>query len=418
MIPKPLNEIRWADIVALKESGREEDDMIEFKSSFSGGSDFIEFTESQRVKAVEGIAREAIAFLNGRGGDIVIGVREAANDHPKIEEITPVNNIDKTVDRLAQSLAAQIEPTQSILSIRAVRQNDGDTDGVIVVRCQSSLRAPHRFRPNNVCYIRRGRESVPMPMDEVQDVTLNRAMRRSEKLQMLDSLFQDLGSDKIARQQLPNRRFRIRVVFMPWINSESPIEKAAMEAFKAGDAPIFSGSRKLQGGDPFWEVGFRWRPVLRGFADDAVYLRGSLVDTDRFDCHRKQIYTNRLMVLDGAFYRTWSNAGGTSFIVNSDWVQNFLGHSLWSIRKALLLSQAHLSGTIRIGLHISEDMNLIFDGSVGTYLRRFDDGRHILPDFPVDGIESFNEIFVQAHIDVSALAQSEPHYPVSFVSTP
>ena len=32
MIPKPLNEIEWSDIEALRDSGREEDDTIEFPS--------------------------------------------------------------------------------------------------------------------------------------------------------------------------------------------------------------------------------------------------------------------------------------------------------------------------------------------------------------------------------------------------
>ena len=124
MIPKPLNEITWSDIEALRDSGREEDDMIEYKGSFSGGADFLAFNENQRNKAVDNIAKEAIAFLNGRGGDIIIGAKEAANDHPKIEAITPIANVDATADRLGQALAALIEPTQSVLGVRAVRQSE------------------------------------------------------------------------------------------------------------------------------------------------------------------------------------------------------------------------------------------------------------------------------------------------------
>ena len=98
MIPKPLNEIEWSDIEALRDIGREEDDMIEFKGSFSGGADFTAFNEKQQATAVDGIAKEAIAFLNGRGGDVIIGASEFKNDHLKIESLTPIANATAVAD--------------------------------------------------------------------------------------------------------------------------------------------------------------------------------------------------------------------------------------------------------------------------------------------------------------------------------
>ena len=49
MIPKPLNEIEWSDLETLRDSGREEDDTLEFKGSFSGGEDFLNFTEKNKL---------------------------------------------------------------------------------------------------------------------------------------------------------------------------------------------------------------------------------------------------------------------------------------------------------------------------------------------------------------------------------
>lgn len=158
MIPKALTEIEWADLEALKESGREESDTIEFKGSFSGGgSDFLALTESQREKAVKGIAREVIAFLNGRGGDIIVGAEEADNAHPSIKEFRLLANVSATADRLAQALSATIEPYQAVLGVRAIRPETGD-NGVILLRAPASLRAPHRYTRDRECYIRRGRE--------------------------------------------------------------------------------------------------------------------------------------------------------------------------------------------------------------------------------------------------------------------
>ena len=151
MIPKPLNEIEWSDIEALKDSGREEDDTIEFKGSFKGGSDFLAFNEKQQAEAVDSIAKEVIAFLNGRGGDVIIGASEFKNDHPKIEVLTPLQSVNATADRLAQSLAALIEPAQTVLGVRAIKQSGPDVEGIIVVRAPSSLRAPHRSKRTKNC---------------------------------------------------------------------------------------------------------------------------------------------------------------------------------------------------------------------------------------------------------------------------
>ena len=60
MIPKTLNEIEWADIEALRNSGREEDDTIEYKTSFSGGSDYLAFSDPKRAKAIEGVDRKSV----------------------------------------------------------------------------------------------------------------------------------------------------------------------------------------------------------------------------------------------------------------------------------------------------------------------------------------------------------------------
>ena len=273
MIPKPLKEIEWSDIESLKDSGREEDDTIEFKASFSGGSDYLEFNDAKRAKAIEGIAREAVAFLNGRGGDIVIGVREAANDHPKIEEITPVQNIDQTVDRLAQSLAALIEPAQSVLGLRAIRRAEGDSEGIIIVRCPSSLRAPHRYSPTKDCYVRRGRSSVPMPMDEVQDVTLNRAMRRAERNALLDQQFDGFAGGNVGIRNLPNGRFHIRTVYVPNSSSDIEFDDEILRSFSGNDPVVSDGSHTFSNDVAFRNLDHPWRQQLRGKRREGFYER-------------------------------------------------------------------------------------------------------------------------------------------------
>ena len=273
MIPKPLNEIEWADIEALRDSGREEDDTIEYKRCFSGGSDFLAFTEGQRRKALEGVASEAIAFLNARGGDVVIGVQEASNDHPRIDLITPVENAIATADRLAQSLAALIEPAQSVLTVRAITRPNSSGKGVIVIRAPASLRAPHRLTINRDCYIRRGRECVPMPMDEVHDVTLRRADLRLERQKLLDTQFADFGGDSVGRQKLSAHRFHIRVCYVPEIEQSIFIDENCKIRLRGQDPTLNRGGKLEKIEVPFRNIGINWKPILRGYLLENVSLR-------------------------------------------------------------------------------------------------------------------------------------------------
>lgn len=148
MIPKPLNEIEWSDIVALKDDGRQEDDMLEFKQAFSveeNGtdtfhSDYRALNKNQRKKANASIAKHVIAFLNGRGGDLILGVQEEGNENPIIKGFTLLQNVNETSDRLGRAMAEIVEPHQTALSIWPVLSPENDGSGILVLRASPSLR--------------------------------------------------------------------------------------------------------------------------------------------------------------------------------------------------------------------------------------------------------------------------------------
>ncbi len=50
MISKSLVNVEWSDIERLIELSREEDDRIEFKSSFKGHDDYASLNDGQRQK--------------------------------------------------------------------------------------------------------------------------------------------------------------------------------------------------------------------------------------------------------------------------------------------------------------------------------------------------------------------------------
>jgi hypothetical protein len=408
MIPKPLSEIEWSDIEALRDSGREEDDTIEFKASFSGGSDFLEFNDAKRTKAIAGIAREAVAFLNGRGGDIVIGVREAANVHPKIEEITPVQNIDKTVDRLAQSLAASIEPAQSMVNIRAIKRLDGDVEGVIVVRCPSSLRAPHRFTPTKECYVRRGRSSVPMPMDEVQVVTLNRAMARAERDDLLDRQFADLSGTQFGLHELSPDRAHFRICFVPDVSGDIELDRAILSAFLGGDPRVRNSQNSMQNDVAFRQLHPAWRPQLRGKVAVGFYESNG-----NFDYCAKSIKRSMILSCDYAVNSNFHDNGKHNQILVYNWVVGFLANSILSMRDMICRNMAFSRGKVRIAVYFSRGQHLVRGERVWAQTQILPVGEISLPDFEIDGLESFDQIFRQAQIDISGIAGFECAAPYS-----
>ena len=290
MIPKPIAEIQWADIESLRDAGREEDDTLEFKSEFSGGNDFLALSETARRRAVVGLAREAVAFLNARGGDIIVGAVEARNDHPRIESLTPVPNVDQTVDRLAQTLTAIIEPTQSILQIRSIKPCTDSNEGLIVIRAPASLRAPHRLIDDKECYVRRGRSSMKMAMDEIQDMTVRRLELRNERFAVLENEFHDLGYDRVGRVNLSKHRFHIKTVMMPLDSRQIIIDSRLLERLNVGDPDLCAGSNVEKIDLPFCNLRGRWQPVLRGQRIERLRL-GGLRESD-FNYCAKQIRQN------------------------------------------------------------------------------------------------------------------------------
>ena len=407
MIPKPLNEIEWSDIEALKDSGREEDDTIEYKAKFSGGSDYLAFSDSQRIKAVEGIAREAVAFLNGRGGDIIIGVREAANEHPKIEEITPVSSIDATVDRLAQALAAQIEPTQSVLGLRAIRKADGDADGVIVVRCPASLRAPHRFKPTKDCYVRRGRSSVPMPMDEIQDITLTRSMRRSERLALVDEQFDKMVDGVVTRHQLPSPRFHIRTVYVPFAGSEVPLDDITLSALQGRDPVIYSSADKMTNDVVFRSLYSQWIRKLRGRAKEYFWLQPLNDGIVEFDYIEKSVLTNLIMKTEFAHCRNISQQGGIQLDIPAVWLVGYLANTIVSFQNVLKFHPDFFPGVMRVAVFHEGEMALLV-GSDWPKRCPLPVGLNFIPDFELSALADFESVFEQLQIDLYSLAGIEP----------
>lgn len=410
MIPKPLNEIEWSDLEALRDSGREEDDTIEYKASFSGGSDYLGFTDPQREKALKGIAREAIAFLNGRGGDILIGVEEESNDHPKIKGFNPLENLAATAERLAQALSATIEPYQSALGVRAIRMNGSDR-GVIVVRSPSSLRAPHRFTRDRECYIRRGRESVMMPMDEIQDTAVQRNRNRSERATELDALFDGLEHGVVRRQRATGSRFHVRVAFLPFGASQIPLSDNLLYQLADSQPQVFDAQGKVNIEDRFGRVNRQWRPVLRGKAQTSTYD----AQGDFFELIGRQIGHSGTVICDAAWRLDHVIQGSSQVfdVAPIPWLIDFVAGALWLVRGLIKEFPSLAPGLLCVRTFSEGPMKFGMDRH-GHQLLPLLPGLTRIEPFEILTIDDLESSFGQLQNDIYSLVEQVPPYVLNF----
>jgi Putative DNA-binding domain len=404
VIPKPLDQIEWADLEALKDNGREESDTIEYKASFSGGSDYLNFNDNQRDKAIRGIAREVIAFLNGRGGDIIIGAEEEDNENARIKAFKLIPGVSLVADRLAQSLSAVIEPYQSIIGVRAIR-NGVANEGVIVVRAQQSLRAPHRLTKDKECYIRRGRESVPMPMDEIQDVTVQRRRNLQSHLQTLSRQFDNMRVGKVRRHQLWLERFHVRIAFVPIVMTQIELNDAFLHSLEIKMPQFFVSESALPFDSPFTYISSVWRHTLRGRFQD---YSENILNGHRDMLVSREILQSGVSIFDFAI-RIASPSQHSSEVHSAapaEWTIRFFGHSLAMINQIAKEFPQLKSGLLSIAFVSTGSMNLVWNGNMGR--DPLDEGFVQTEHFEVVDESDIGEIFTQMQWDLYSQIERKP----------
>lgn len=409
MIPKQLSAIDWSDITALVETKRAEDDTIEFKRAFKGGPDFLSLSDGKQKTAIESVAKEALAFLNANGGDIIIGMNESSNDEGTAEEICPIPNCSKVSDRLAQSLAARIEPFQTSLNVKAITDPSSGLDGVIVIRCNSSLRAPHRSKETRECYVRRGRESLPMPMDEIQDLTLNRTSRRSERLELLERQFVSFVEHKSGMRTFPLHRFHIRMVFCPFVGMEVDLSTKTL-AKMFGQDPIYTNGKVEKRNDvTFRNLSSQWRPALR-----SRVCEGFSEYDGHFEFCQKSITNDLIMSTEFADSGRPLNNRTSTPALAFEWLVGFFANSISSMKSVLDNHPDHISGILKTAIFVDDGFALAFDPNGFGSFPKLMPGFTTVPIFEVNQINDFDEIFSQLCEDICALANFAVGPKISF----
>lgn len=156
MIPKKFTEIDITDIEALIGEVAE-GKTIEYKSDLPHEGD------SKKIPFLAEIA----AFANTSGGDLIFGIEEKDGIAYKIKGVK-LDNPDKEILRLENSILNGIEPRISDLESKALKLNSGDY--IFILRVGRSWNAPHRisYKDHSKFYGRNSAGKYPLDVSELR----------------------------------------------------------------------------------------------------------------------------------------------------------------------------------------------------------------------------------------------------------
>lgn len=156
MIPCRITEIAASALQALIASGVAENKTIEYKRAMPGKAD------SDVVPFLAAIS----SFANSSGGDLIIGMEEAAGLPTNVVGVA-LADLDKERLRIEQLVANGLEPRLPRFEIGAVEVNPGLY--VLVCRVpQRSWVAPHRVKKNDKFYGRSSAGRYPLDVGELR----------------------------------------------------------------------------------------------------------------------------------------------------------------------------------------------------------------------------------------------------------
>lgn len=410
MIAKPIDLIEWPDLLALKDSSREEGPQIEYKASFKGGVDFDQLNENQRANAIDAIAREVIAFLNSTGGDVVLGAQERSNEDPVIEGFSLIPNANAVADRLSQSLSALIEPSQSLIHVRAICP-DERSEGVLVIRANSSVRAPHRSRRSKEAYTRRGRETSPMSMDEIQDLTIRRASNRASKETELLQRLREIERDRLFREELPTSRIHFRLSFMPFNDLALNLDNDLLTKILGRVPRLDNGTTQIQNDVFFRELYGQWRPILRG---RRVFQ--NITNNENAEYVSKEIYENGAMVSDYAMRTDIRRAEDFALSAHYEWLLGYLANSIDAMKRLIVAAAPESYGLLGFSCRFDGESYLVLGRGFFSDSLSFLPGVHSVPPFEILQPSDFDTAFKQLQVDICAVAGHELGTPFAFVN--
>jgi hypothetical protein len=187
MIPKPLEQISFQDILDLIANEARESRSLEYKIQLPHEG------ESSKIPFLA----EVSALANTDGGDLIIGVKDEKGAPTEICGVT-VDDPDKEVLRIESAILSGIEPRIPALSTAIIR---GEQQLVILIRVGKSWQSPHRvtFKDHSKFYKRNSAGKYPMDVNELRS-----AFFQSEQIAERIRSFKNTRLEKLkSEKELP-----------------------------------------------------------------------------------------------------------------------------------------------------------------------------------------------------------------------
>ena len=191
-----------------------------------------EFKRVEALKDPANIAREVVAFLNAEGGEIWIGVGEAAGVADVIEEVP---NPELQRDRLQDALVDLVEPCPVVgreIAIEVVPFPADQARGLLRVRVEAGRRGPYALlRQTMRAYLKRtGTRLRPMTREELAQAFQQASTDEDRVAKVAREIGSHIRKGGVGQFTLPGL-LKVKAVKKP----AQPARKGVPNPFKPGE---------------------------------------------------------------------------------------------------------------------------------------------------------------------------------------
>ena len=395
---KPVGELTADDIRELVSWRTPEGEGVEFKGWKS--SNDVAINAQNLVVPTEGqkrsIVKEVVAFANGSGGRIFLGIGELDDESNSAGMLEPIVNCANVAENLRRSCDDAIDPPILQLEIREV-ETSGDGSGVVVFNVPESRRAPHMSTKDRRCYRRRGSESKPMDMRDIQDMVLRSNSRYTEIEAEFARREQEFATYLNSFRSTTGFGYCLRLSYVPL--DDIDLGRTYRDPETIPEMVRLSATLSNRPEHKFWvqfpSPYFEDRPIIRGMSRrDYSFISGR---------------GRTLMKMD-----IWSNGGleiwfGQNELFNNglrlyaDWLVTLFANGLRNvgrIRRSANLSS--VSYGLEAQLHAFGKPVVLYDfGEIEIMTHRglISIGDHVLPRSEVGPFDDFNALVNQFVVD-------------------
>jgi len=278
---KSLSDWTWDDLKSIIVNELEESQKLEFKNTLPTATGDLDPWQQGKQKvgdyAKKELAKEIVAFANAYGGYLIIGIAESQAKPKHAETIGDlIRDCERCITDLERSLRSIIDPPLNDFEARAIADPSENGKGMLIFRVGSSSMAPHGYGRPPVVYIRRGEQSEPPTMRDLQNIFWE-ARTKFERITKLQSdrsnFFQQLIAKKnsgklyhhntLIKSDAPCLAFRCTIIPEDHLHLKG-IANDLMSKGKHIPRLVDVNNNEITVSSPFGQDHLQWKPKAHG----------------------------------------------------------------------------------------------------------------------------------------------------------